>query len=112
MIPARVSHNPIIGPGVVPAGVDPAYDAQYANVKGPTAHVGAHGVGRPFSVAPGPITHTQCVSRPTLKLARDTPRRPEASPPPPPPPSRVRAARGSRPVTRFESRSTPRPDQN
>ena len=82
MIPARVSHNPIIGPGVVPAGVDPAYDAQYANVKGPTAHVGAHGVGRPFSVAPGPITHTQCVSRPTLKLARDTPRRPEASPPP------------------------------
>ena len=43
----------------VPAGVDPAYDAQYADHKGPVAHVGAHGVGRPFSVAPGPITHTQ-----------------------------------------------------
>ena len=51
--------NPSIGPGVVPAGVDPAYDAQYANHKGPTAHVGANGHGRPFSVAPGPITHTQ-----------------------------------------------------
>jgi 20S proteasome subunit beta 7 len=59
MIPVRVSHNPSIGPGVVPAGVDPAYDAQYANHKGPTAHVGANGHGRPFSVAPGPITHTQ-----------------------------------------------------
>ena len=30
MIPTRVTHNPIIGPGVVPMGVDPAYDAQYA----------------------------------------------------------------------------------
>jgi 20S proteasome subunit beta 7 len=59
MIPTRVTHNPIIGPGVVPMGVDPAYDAQYANHKGPTAHVGANGHGRPFSVAPGPITHTQ-----------------------------------------------------
>jgi hypothetical protein len=59
MIPVRVSHNPSIGPGVVPAGVDPAYDAQYANHKGPTAHIGANGHGRPFSVAPGPITHTQ-----------------------------------------------------
>ena len=59
MIPVRVSHNQSIGPGVVPAGVDPAYDAQYANHKGPTAHVGANGFGRPFSVAPGPITHTQ-----------------------------------------------------
>ena len=56
MIPARVSHNPIIGPGVVPAGVDPAYDAQYTNRRGPSTHCGA---GRPFCVAPGPLTHTQ-----------------------------------------------------
>jgi len=56
MIPARVSHNPIIGPGVVPAGVDPAYDRQYK--AGAGVHEGAAG-GRPFCVAPGPITHTQ-----------------------------------------------------
>jgi len=66
MIPVRVSHNQSIGPGVVPAGVDPAYDAQYANHKGPVAHVGANGFGRPFSVAPGPITHTQYVRHPPL----------------------------------------------
>ena len=59
MIPARVTHNPIIGPGVVPMGVDPAYDAQYATSVRPVAHNGAHGVGRPFSVAPGHMTHTQ-----------------------------------------------------
>jgi 20S proteasome subunit beta 7 len=58
MIPARVAHNPVIGPGVVPMGVDPAYDAQYATF-GPTAHCAANGAGRPFCVAPLPHTHTQ-----------------------------------------------------
>lgn len=63
MIPARVTHNPVIGPGVVPSGVDPAYDAQYARQNAqPVALHGAHGVGRPFSVAPGRMTHTQYVT--------------------------------------------------
>jgi hypothetical protein len=71
MIPARVTHNPIIGPGVVPMGVDPAYDAQYARNVKPVAHCGAEG-GRPFAVAPGHQTHTQYAPpappRPTLLL--------------------------------------------
>ena len=43
MIPTRVSHNPIIGPGVVPFGVDPAYDAQYKLNQAPRSHVASHG---------------------------------------------------------------------
>jgi|TARA_B100001142_G_scaffold305878_1_gene335237 hypothetical protein len=60
MIPTRVTHNPIIGPGVVPMGVDPAYDAQYAKHGAPTRHVASHGNGRPFVVEPAtPNTNTQ-----------------------------------------------------
>ena len=55
MIPTRVSHNPIIGPGVVPFGVDPAYDAQYKLNQAPRSH----GQGKPFTVEPGPHQRTQ-----------------------------------------------------
>jgi hypothetical protein len=59
MIPTRVSHNPIIGPGVVPFGVDPAYDAQYKLNQAPRSHVASHGQGKPFTVEPGPHQRTQ-----------------------------------------------------
>jgi len=59
MIPTRVSHNPSIGPGVVPFGVDPAYDAQYKLNQAPRSHVASHGQGKPFTVEPGPHQRTQ-----------------------------------------------------
>lgn len=59
MIPTRVSHNPIIAPGVVPFGVDPAYDAQYKLNQAPRSHVASHGQGKPFTVEPGPHQRTQ-----------------------------------------------------
>jgi len=49
MIPRRVSHNPIIGPGVVPLGADPQYDAQYANEYKHVTHVPSGG-GRAFTI--------------------------------------------------------------
>ena len=59
MIPTRVSNNPSIGPGVVPFGVDPAYDAQYKLNQAPRSHVASHGQGKPFTVEPGPHQRTQ-----------------------------------------------------
>jgi len=56
MIPRRVDHNPIIGPGVVPRGLDPAYDAQYhANEDGrlgatSATHAPQGGRGRAFTI--------------------------------------------------------------
>jgi len=67
MIPRRVAHNPIIGPGVVPRGVDAEYDAQCArdaSDEGPatTTHVPAS--GRAFTLdgkarEKAPTTRTQ-----------------------------------------------------
>jgi len=67
MIPRRVDHNPIIGPGVVPRGLDPAYDAQYDEeyrASGPatTTHVATN--GRAFTLdgkarEKAPMTRTQ-----------------------------------------------------
>ena len=67
MIPRRVEHNPIIGPGVVPRGLDPAYDAQYDEehrASGPatTTHVATN--GRAFTLdgkarEKAPMTRTQ-----------------------------------------------------
>ena len=48
-----------IGPGVVPFGVDPAYDAQYKLNQAPRSHVASHGQGKPFTVEPGPHQRTQ-----------------------------------------------------
>ena len=89
MIPVRVSHNPSIGPGVVPAGVDPAYDAQYANQGAHRAHRGerprptlqrrarpdhAHAVSAPLSRMRFPPRRRVRYHRrdPTLPLARPT----------------------------------------
>ena len=73
MIPTRVSHNPIIGPGVVPFGVDPAYDAQYKLNQAPRSHVASHGQGKPFTVEPAPPAHA--VSHHALLFVMNDPSR-------------------------------------
>ena len=73
MRPSRVSHSASIGPGVVPRGVDPDYDAEVAKEYEARKHVAHHRksdettttavkAGRPFSIDPNaPTTRTQCV---------------------------------------------------
>jgi 20S proteasome subunit beta 7 len=53
MIPRRVAHNPIIGPGVVPRGVDAEYDAACARDDardGPATTTHAPASGRAFTL--------------------------------------------------------------
>ena len=70
MRPSRVSHSASIGPGVVPRGVDPDYDAEVAKEYEARKHVAHHRksetttikAGRPFSIDPNaPTTRTQYV---------------------------------------------------
>ncbi len=73
MRPSRVSHSASIGPGVVPRGVDPDYDAEVAKEYEARKHVAHHRKsektnfaaktsGRPFSIDPNaPTTRTQYV---------------------------------------------------
>jgi hypothetical protein len=74
MRPSRVSHSASIGPGVVPRGVDPDYDAEVAKEYEARKHVAHHrksetnfafaktSSGRPFSIDPNaPTTRTQYV---------------------------------------------------
>jgi len=67
MLPSRTSHSASIGPGVVPRGVDPHYDAEVAREyesRKNVPHNAKGSFGRPFAIDPrtsGPMTRTQCV---------------------------------------------------
>ena len=67
MLPSRTSHSASIGPGVVPRGVDPQYDAEVAREyesRKNVPHNAKGSFGRPFAIDPrtsGPMTRTQCV---------------------------------------------------
>jgi hypothetical protein len=67
MLPSRTSHSASIGPGVVPRGVDPQYDAEVAReyeLRKNVPHNAKGSFGRPFAIDPrasGPMTRTQCV---------------------------------------------------